>query len=590
MTLEFPKGDLEKNVSREFIARINLHGSTGFVELVIADDVELDNRDREDLFVKGNETSTIQFRQVGYKNGKPLYLVEDLKEHDLTHFIEELHKEIENRKEVDTILDGKISANTENINLILKKIDGIVNYKGSLVVDKDYSGDELQSGFAKMLMGNGLGGHDVLSAGWFYLVESSEEPLYKHTIDGVKVGKGDYLKIENSVVVEEIRSSDVQILDTLDGDVVHFDDLCAVSSDLDSKINTEKTNITNMSAYVEDTFVHLSGDTVNGNLSAVELCADSVNATNGTVANATITNLTAADSDITNATIDNLTVDISDVYFADSKRKASEICADIYDQIGSNDKDISNITLSVGNLSGLLESTVTSCNVLNGRVDDLCVAISSEIISIDTRTARNEGDISEISTKIDGIVNFKGVLNISGDLTGDIAGTGFCHLFLENGYTDDFGLSNGWIYIIKSETEPIDNHHVDGVKVGSGDYLRINESTTVSGITKDKVSIADLFDSDSVHYDCLSAISSALSLDLSVERNNVSNMSAYVDSICADIQSQVTANDKEISDITLSVGNLSGLLGTTATSCNVLNGRVDDLCVAISSDVITLST
>lgn len=486
---------------------------------------------------------------------------------------------------------GKRIDNTEtDIKNIYNKLSGIVNFKGSLTVNKDYSGGERQSGFAEMFMDNEFGAHDVLSVGWFYLVESSEEPLYKHTIDGVKVGKGDYLKIENSVVVEEIKLSDVLILDTLDGDVVHFDDLCAVSSDLDSKINTEKTNITNMSAYVEDTFVHLSGDTVNGNLSVVELCADSVNATNGTVANATITNLTAADSDITNATIDNLTVDISDVYFADSKRKASEICADIYDQIGLNDKDISNITLSVGNLSGLLESTVTSCNALNGRVDDLCTAISSEIISIDTRTARNEDDISEISTKIDGIVNFKGVLNISGDLTGDIAGTGFCHLFLENGYTDDFGLSNGWIYIIKSETEPIDNHHVDGVKVGSGDYLRINESTTVSGITKDKVSIADLFDSDSVHYDCLSAISSALSLDLSVERNNVSNMSAYVDSICADIQSQVTANDKEISDITLSVGNLSGLLGTTATSCNVLNGRVDDLCVAISSDVITLST
>lgn len=312
MTLEFPKGDLEKNVSREFIARINLHGSTGFVELVIADDVELDNRDREDLFVKGNETSTIQFRQVGYKNGKPLYLVEDLKEHDLTHFIEELHKEIENRKEVDTILDGKISANTENINLILKRIDGIVNYKGSLVVDKDYSGDELQSGFAKMLMGNGLGGHDVLSAGWFYLVESSEEPLYKHTIDGVKVGKGDYLKIENSVVVEEIKSSDVQILDTLDGDVVHLDDLCAVSSDLDSKINTEKTNITNMSAYVDS------------------------------------------------------------------------ICADIQSQVTANDKEISDITLSVGNLSGLLGTTATSCNVLNGRVDNLCVAISSDVITLST--------------------------------------------------------------------------------------------------------------------------------------------------------------------------------------------------------------
>ena len=62
LTLEFPKDNLEKDVSREFIARIKLHGSDGFVELNIADDVELDNRDREDLFVKGNETSTIQFR------------------------------------------------------------------------------------------------------------------------------------------------------------------------------------------------------------------------------------------------------------------------------------------------------------------------------------------------------------------------------------------------------------------------------------------------------------------------------------------------------------------------------------------------
>lgn len=533
LTLEFPKDNLEKDVSREFIARIKLHGSDGFVELNIADDVELDNRDREDLFVKGNETSTIQFRQVGFKNGKPLYLVEDLKEHDLTHFIEELHKEIENRKTADEDLSVRITKNEDDIADIYNRISGIINYKGVLDVNTNYDT------FAKMFEDLEFDKHDVLSAGWFYLVESDKDPLYKHMVEGVKVGKGDYLKIENSKRVEDILSSDVLILDTLDGDVVHVDDLEAVSSDLNTKIETEKTNITNMSVYV----------------------------------------------------------------------------------------------------------------------DGLCVAISNDIISLGKRTSANEDDISEISTKIDGIVNFKGVLNISSDLETDEAGTGFYHLFIANGYDHGFNLSNGWIYLIKSETEPVDNHHVDGIKVGSGDYLRINESTVLSEITKEKVSVADIFDSDTVHYDCLSAISAMLSNDISTERGNITNMSSYVEDtfvhltgdaiagtlsvttlcadlvsakndivgslaakdstitnatidnltvdlsdvyfsdvgkkasdICVDIQSQITSNDTDIENITLSVGDLSGLLESTVTSCNVLNGRVDDLCSAISSDVIKLST
>ncbi len=520
-------------MSREFIARIKLHGSDGFVELNIADDVELDNRDRSDLFVKGNETSTIQFRQVGFKNGKPLYLVEDLKEHDLTHFIEELHKEIENRKTADEDLGVRIDKNASDITDIYNRISGIVNYKGVLNVEKDYGT------FSGMFIDLEFNKHDVLSAGWFYLIESDTKPLYNHIIEGVKVGKGDYLKIENSKRVEDILLSDVLILDTLDGDVVHVKDLETVSSDLNTKIETEKANITNMSAYV----------------------------------------------------------------------------------------------------------------------DNLCVAISNDIISLDTRTSNNEEDISEISTKIDGIVNFKDVLTISGDLSTDAAGTGFYHLFLENKYPHDTKLSGGWIYLIKSETEPADNHHVDGVKVGSGDYMRIVKNVALSEITKDDVSIADIFDSDSVHYDCLSAISAMLSNDISTERGNVTNMSSYVENtfvhlsgdkmtgaltattlcadlvstksdvvdsltakdsniekaaidnltvdlsdlyfsdvekkasdICSDIQSQITSNDKEIGNITLSVGSLSGLLESTVTSCNVLNGRVDDLCSAISGDVIRLST
>jgi hypothetical protein len=547
ITLEFPKDDYDNTVSHEFIARISINGTTDFIKVNIADDVELDNRDRGDLFVKGNETSTIQFRQVGFKNGKPLYLVEDLKEHDLTHFIEELHKEIENRKtavseeqeariSADQILSARIDKNASDISDIYNRISGIINYKGVLNVNKNYPGEE---GFAKMLEDNEKDQHAGLSAGWFYLIESDKDPLYAHYVAGVKVGKGDYLKIENSKRVEEILSSDVLILDTLDGDVVHINDLTAVSSDLNTKIETEKTNITNMSAYV----------------------------------------------------------------------------------------------------------------------DNLCVAISNDIISLDTRTSDNEEDISEISTKIEGIVNFKDVLTISGDLSTDSAGTGFYHLFLENKYSHDTKLSGGWIYLIKSETEPADNHHVDGVKVGSGDYMRIVKNVELSAITKDDVSIADIFDSDSVHYDCLSAISAMLSNDISTERGNVTNMSSYVEKtfvhlsgdkmtgtlsvttlcadlvstksdvvdsltakdstitnatidnltvdlsdlyfsdvekkasdICSDIQSQITSNDTDIENITLSVGNLSGLLESTVTSCNVLNGRVDDLCSAISSDVIKLET
>ena len=460
LTLEFPKDEFEKDVSREFIARIKLHGSNGFVELNIADDVELDNRDRGDLFVKGNETSTIQFRQVGFKNGKPLYLVEDLKEHDLTHFIEELHKEIENRKTADEELDVRITKNKEDITDIYNRISGIINYKGVLNVNKNYDT------FVSMFVDLEFVKHDVLSAGWFYLIESATEPLYNHIVEGVKVGKGDYLKIENSKFVEDIRLSDVLILDTLDGDVVHIDDLKAVSSDLNTKIETEKTNITNMSAYV----------------------------------------------------------------------------------------------------------------------DNLCVAISNDIISLDTRTSDNEEDISEISTKIEGIVNFKDVLTISGDLSTDSAGTGFYHLFLENKYSHDTKLSGGWIYLIKSETEPADNHHVDGVKVGSGDYMRIVKNVELSAITKDDVSIADIFDSDSVHYDCLSAISAMLSNDISTERGNITNMSSYVENTFVHLSGDKMTGTLSVTTLCADlVSTKSDVVDSlTAKDSTITNATIDNLTVDLS--------
>ena len=267
ITLEFPKDDYDNTVSHEFIARISINGTTDFIKVNIADDVELDNRDRNDLFIKGGETSTIQFRQVGFRDGKPLYLVEDLKEHDLTHFIEELHKEIENRKTADEDLSVRITKNEDDIADIYNRISGIINYKGVLDVNTNYDT------FAKMFEYLEFDKHDVLSAGWFYLVESDKDPLYKHMVEGVKVGKGDYLKIENSKRVEDILSSDVLILDTLDGDVVHVDDLKAVSSDLNTKIETEKTNITNMSAYVDDLCVAISSDVIKLSTEVHNLCS-----------------------------------------------------------------------------------------------------------------------------------------------------------------------------------------------------------------------------------------------------------------------------------------------------------------------------
>lgn len=279
ITLEFPKNE---EYSQEFIVRLNLTGDEGeFVELKIANDIEIENRERGDLYVKSGEVSTLLFRKVDCRDGHPVYIVEDLKEHDVSHIIEELYQEIKDRKtavseehqarnSADQLLSNRIDKNASDITDIYNRISGIINYKGILNVSKNYPTED---GFAEMLEDNGKDQHEVLSAGWFYLIESDKDPLYKHTIAGVKVGKGDYLKIENSKRVEDILSSDVLILDTLDGDVVHVYDLEAVSSDLNTKIETEKTNITNMSAYVDDLCSAISSDVIKLSTEVHDLCS-----------------------------------------------------------------------------------------------------------------------------------------------------------------------------------------------------------------------------------------------------------------------------------------------------------------------------
>lgn len=214
-----------------------------FVQLKFDDGVRIINSvvdgEKNDLFIKGGHRSMFMFRQIRNTDGFETYLVTDLNANNVTGFIENLKKDLETevnkRKENDTKLTGQIDD-------IYTKLSGVINYHGVLSVGFDYANDGIESGFTKLFRKNDYDVNDPLSAGWFYRIKSDSD---HHMIDSVKIGDGDFLKIENDVLVGNITSADVIVVDTLDKDTAHFDDLKKLSNSLTEKIDTNTNNIEN---------------------------------------------------------------------------------------------------------------------------------------------------------------------------------------------------------------------------------------------------------------------------------------------------------------------------------------------------------
>lgn len=417
VTLEFPENTYEKEVSQEFIVRmtINDRNSDGkFIPVKIANGVRLENGSKNDLFIKTNDTSMFLFRQLRNEAGHPVYLTEDLRYHDLEYFINELHGEIQTRKDEVSRLDGRIDDAEESIKEINDKLSGIINYHGIITINEDLSSDDRDNGFTKLFRNNGFQLTDDLSNGWFYLIDSTVEPVERHYVDDVKIGKGDYLKVNANIKVSELNKDNILILDNLDKDVVHTDLLNEISTILSNSVVTERERITDLKDWTDKNFFYLTGDnqisgnqTITGSLSVDEVYSSNVDITEATIDNLTITGkLTANDpdtkviikeldventkinnADINEVDIEDLSTSLSNVYFRDVKQTAAEIYEDLQGQITSNDVDIDNLDLSVGNLSGLLEKTLVSCDSISDVIDDL---ISGDI-------QNNRENIEELS-------------------------------------------------------------------------------------------------------------------------------------------------------------------------------------------------
>jgi len=260
-----------------------------------------------------------------------------------------------------------------------------------------------------MFIDNGFNPNDGLSSGWFWLIDSTVEPVDNHKIDGVKIGKDDYLKVDASVLVSGLKKENVIVMDNLDSDVVHYDCLRTLSTYLSDDIKIERSRIDYLSGYTNDNFFHLTGnneisgtEVIEGGLYADALCSLTADILEATVSNLTVTGtLRAKDYEAEvvveklyadKGFIDNLSANLTATYFRDVLSTASDICSYIQTQINNNDTDIENLNLSVGDLSGLLKSTITSCDTLNGRVDELCVAISTDIAVNRTNISTLSGD------------------------------------------------------------------------------------------------------------------------------------------------------------------------------------------------------
>ena len=233
ITLECPKDGFSgtEQVSREFFAVIDITGHDGeLVKVRFADGVRIVNHvadgEGDDLFVRGGSRSMLMFRQVRSVDGFDTYLVTD--------------PTVSNIAESVRTLKSGLDGASGRIDDIYTKLSGVINYHGVLSVGFDYANDGIESGFTKLFRKNDYDVDDALSAGWFYRVESDSD---HHTIDSVKIGDGDFLKIESNVLVRDVTSADVIVVDTLDKDTAHFKDLEKLSAELNEGIGENKKNI-----------------------------------------------------------------------------------------------------------------------------------------------------------------------------------------------------------------------------------------------------------------------------------------------------------------------------------------------------------
>lgn len=236
-------------------------------------------------------------------------------------------------------------------------MSGVINYHGVLSVSSDFANDGIDSGFTKLFRKNDYDVNDTLSAGWFYRIESDSD---HHVIDSMKIGDGDFLKIENNVLVKNITSADVIVVDTLDKDTVHFSDLSSLSTVLDTNIKRNATDIENNLSLIVELSGNVNNNYFNKNADIEQIVKpitkfkQDVTVNNlevtgtfkaqGEEAEVIVTELSATDLSAVDGIIKNLSVDADNLHYTDLGATAKNVNDGLNSAIKSVDDKVDELS------------------------------------------------------------------------------------------------------------------------------------------------------------------------------------------------------------------------------------------------------
>lgn len=285
----------------------------------------------------------------------------------------------------------------------------------------------------------------------------------------------------------------------------------------------------------------------------------------------------------------------------------SKLSTSLSNDIDNLSEGISNIVvLSVENLQKQVTGNDNDIAMLSDVLENTISANLNELSSGTSQTsALLEDQIKTLQDNVRGGVNYKGHLRANSTskfpdgANYDLSTVFASYYDLMNDskeLTSDKILENGWLY--NFTTDDVGGFTTgDGVALENNDYIIIHKHDSnelnVSEISRDNIDIIEAVQDDYVRFTLLNDISNVMSVDyvqriaalsdtisntteLSVQNlqeqvtsnddditflsgetvristelsANVSSVSIIVDSICADLQLQVSANDKDIADV-----------------------------------------
>ena len=118
-------------------------------------------------------------------------------------------------------LDSRITTNKENIDILINRLQGGIFYKGHIQIDDET--ETFVDAISSLYMNNDTTPNEILSkplsSGWYYVVNTPN--IEKHyNIEGKNVEHKDWIVITEDIILSNITTSNIDIVDFMDEDVV----------------------------------------------------------------------------------------------------------------------------------------------------------------------------------------------------------------------------------------------------------------------------------------------------------------------------------------------------------------------------------